>query len=115
MVVACEMALEAAHRLDVGLTLGFLTGKVGTGLGVDPAAGDRDDVECAVELAVAAAVEAVAVASPGGCGYRRDARHPGETCVAGEALSASSLPDQDRRRRAGRSLPRRAARAGGRG
>ncbi len=36
--MACEVALEAAHRLDAGLTLGFLAGEIGTGLGVDPAA-----------------------------------------------------------------------------
>jgi hypothetical protein len=57
---------------------------------------DRDDVQRAVELAVAAAVEALAVRSPRGCGYRRYARHPCEVCVAGEALGAGSLPNQDR-------------------
>jgi hypothetical protein len=62
--VACEVALEAAHRLDPALALGFLACKIGTGLGVDPATSDRDDVQRAVELPVAAAMEAVAVASP---------------------------------------------------
>jgi hypothetical protein len=96
--VACEVALEAAHRLDAALALGCLAYKIGTGRGVDPATGDRDDVQRAVELPVAAAMEAVAVASPRGCRNRSDARHPGEMGIAGEALGASSLPNQDRLR-----------------
>lgn len=53
-------------------------------------------MEGSVELAVAATAQAVAVVSPGGCRYRSDASHSGELSVAGEALCASSLPDQDR-------------------
>jgi hypothetical protein len=56
MIMPGEVALEAAHRLDATLALGFLASEVGTGLGVDPATCDRNDVKCAVELAVAAAV-----------------------------------------------------------
>lgn len=65
MVVACEVALEAAHRLDAALALGFLAREVGACCRVDATACDRDDVQRAVELAVAAAIEAVAVVSPG--------------------------------------------------
>src|SRR5580693_5928918 len=97
MVMPCEVALEAAHRLYATLAFGFLASEVGTGLGVDPATCDRNDVQCTVELPVATAMQAVAVASPGGCWYRSDARHPCEVCVAGEALRAGGLPDQDRR------------------
>ena len=38
----------------------------------------------------------MAVVSPGGCGDWSDARHSGEVGVAGEALGAGSLPNQDR-------------------
>jgi hypothetical protein len=94
--VACEVALEAAHRLDAGLAFGFLAGEIGASRRVDPAARDRDDVQGAVELAVAATVQAVAVASPGGSRNRCDAGQPGELSVAGEALCARGLADQDR-------------------
>ena len=94
--MACEVALEAAHRLHTTLALGFLAQQVGTSLGVDPSAGDRDDVKRAVELAVAGAVEAVTLVAAGGDGDRRDAGGPGEVRVAGEALRAGGLSDQDR-------------------
>ncbi len=58
--------LEAAHGLDPALALGFLAGEIGARLWVDPAARDSDEVQGTVELAVAATVEAVTVASPGG-------------------------------------------------
>lgn len=73
VVVARKMPLETAHRLDTALALGFLAGDIGARGGVDSAACDCDDVQCAVELVVAAAMEAVAVASPRGCGNRSDA------------------------------------------
>jgi hypothetical protein len=76
--VACEVALEAAHRLDAGLALGFLAREVGARLGVQAAAGDRDDVQRAVELAVAATVEAMAVVAPGGHRDRCDSSDPCE-------------------------------------
>lgn len=41
-------------------------------------------------------MQAVSVASPGGCGDRRDAGHPGQLGVAGEALCAGGLADQAR-------------------
>lgn len=78
------------------LALGLFACKVGAGGGVDPPAGDRDDVQRAVELAVAAAVKTVAVASSRGCGDRGDANHPGEVRVTGETLGAGGLPDEDR-------------------
>jgi hypothetical protein len=56
VVVAGEVALEAAHRLDSALALGFLALEVGACRWVETAAGDRDDVQCSVELAVSAAV-----------------------------------------------------------
>ncbi len=95
--MACEVALEAAHRLHTALALGFLSLQVSAGLGVDPATGDRDDVKRPVELAVAAAVEAVTLVAAGGDGDRRDAGGPCAMRVAGETLRAGGLPDQDRR------------------
>jgi hypothetical protein len=65
MVASCEVALEAAHRLDAGLALGFLALQVGACPGVQAPAGDGDDVQRAVELAVAATIEAVAIGAAG--------------------------------------------------
>jgi hypothetical protein len=48
-----------------------------------------------VELAVAPAVEAVAVVSPGGLGDRCDAGEACEVCVGGKALGAGDLTDKD--------------------
>ena len=62
MEAAGEVALEAAERSLVGLAFGFLALEVGLGGWVVAGAGDGDDVERVVELAVAAAVESVAVA-----------------------------------------------------
>ena len=58
---ACEVALEAADGFAVGLAFGGLAGEVGLGFGVAAGAGDGDAVDRGVDLAVAAAVEAVAV------------------------------------------------------
>jgi hypothetical protein len=74
----------------------FLAGEVGTGLWIDAAARDRDDVQSAVELAIATAVQAVTVVSAGGHRNRCDPSDPGELRIALEALCASGLPDQDR-------------------
>jgi hypothetical protein len=63
---------------------------------VDAATGDRDDVQSAVELAVAAAVQPVAIMSAGGHGDRCDSGDPGELRIALEALGAGGLADQYR-------------------
>ena len=57
-----EVAFEAAERSLLGLALGLFALQVGLGGGVTAGAGDGDDVQRVVELAVAAAVEPVAVA-----------------------------------------------------
>jgi hypothetical protein len=57
-----EVSLEAAERSLLGLALGFLAREVGPGRGVVAGAGDGDDVQGAVELAVTAAVEPVLLA-----------------------------------------------------
>ena len=59
-------------RFAAGLAFGLLAGEVGGGLGVQAALGDGEAVQRAVELAVAAAVEAVAVR----CARRRRGSAP---------------------------------------
>jgi hypothetical protein len=55
------VALEAAHRLDPALAFSFLALQISTGGRVDAAAGDRDDLQRVVGLAVAAAAAAASV------------------------------------------------------
>jgi hypothetical protein len=64
------MALETAHRLHPALALRFLALQIGPRLRVKVSTGDRDDVQGAVELAIAAAIKAMAVLSAGGDGNR---------------------------------------------
>jgi transposase len=59
VVPAGKVALEAAHRLHPALTLGFPAGQISARLRIDPATCDGDDVQGAVDLAVAATIEAV--------------------------------------------------------
>ena len=61
--MACEVALEAAHGLHPCVALGFLALQVGAGLRVQAFAGDRDDMQSPIDLAVAPAVQAMAVVS----------------------------------------------------
>jgi hypothetical protein len=58
---AGEVALEAADRFAVCLAFGLLARDELDGLGVTAGAGDGDAVDGGVDLAVAAAIEAVAV------------------------------------------------------
>ena len=53
---ASEVAFEAANGFALGLPLGVFAIKVGAGFGVGSGSGERDDVDRAVELAIAAAV-----------------------------------------------------------
>ena len=57
---AGEVAFEAAQRFAAGFAFGLFAGEVGGGFGVEAAFADGEAVQGAVELAVAAAVEAVA-------------------------------------------------------
>ena len=98
---AGEVALEAADRFAAGLAFGLLAGEVGGGVGVQAALGDGEAVQRAVELAVAAVVEAVAVGSPEEAGMGAGAGGPRELGVAGEA---------GRRRRSRRAAWRRSGR-----
>src|SRR3954465_1383513 len=68
---AGEVALEAAQGCAAGLAVRLLAGEGGGGLGVEAALGDGEAVQRAVELAVAAAIEAVAVGAARRGGDRR--------------------------------------------
>src|SRR4051794_7454062 len=81
---AGEVALEAAVGLAPCLAFAEASFGVGDRGLVDSAAGDEDLVECSVELAVAAAVEAVADRLSGGGGDWGDAGEPGERGLAAD-------------------------------
>src|SRR5215207_744988 len=99
------MALEAADGVAVGLALGLLARDVVLCLGVAAGAGDRDAVDGCVDLAVAAAIEPVAVGASGAGGDRCGAGRPGELGVGGEAVGACDLADElGRRQRAAAGL-----------
>ena len=89
-----ELSFEAADRFAAALAFGLLAFQIGPCGWVDAALGDRDAVEGAVELAVAAAVEAVALvfarAGVQGC----DAGVAGELCVGAEAVDRADLAEQ---------------------
>src|SRR5215203_501907 len=93
---ACEVALEAAERSLFGFAFGFLARQVSLGGRVVAGAGDGDDVQRVVELAVAAAVKPVAVALPRGARNRCGAGLAGEARVASESLRAGGPADQER-------------------
>src|SRR3954452_17403045 len=91
---AGEVALEAADRLLGGLAFGAFAGDVVLGLGVAAQAGDGDAVDGRVDLAIAAAVETVAVGLAGADGDRSDAGRARELGVAGETARAGDLADE---------------------
>ena len=80
--VAGEVALEAAGGFAAGFAFAGAPFDVGDRGWVCSASGDEDLVEGAVELAVAAAVEAVADRLAGGGGDRGDAGETGERGLA---------------------------------
>ena len=88
------VAFEAAEGFAVGLAFFAFAGDVGLRFGVAAEPRDRDAVDGGVDLAVAAAVGAVAVGVARADGDRRDATGTGELGVAAEALSAGDLADQ---------------------
>jgi hypothetical protein len=67
---AREVALEAPQRALLRLAFGLLASEILLGRGVALGAGDRDDVQRVVELAVPAAVQPVLGALTGGAGDR---------------------------------------------
>jgi hypothetical protein len=96
--VAGEGALDAAARLSSGLACGEEPFVVATCLLVVADALEGDEVECAVELAVAATVEAVAALLPargldgaraGECGEGSFASHAAGVAARDEQLSGA--------------------------
>lgn len=88
------MAFEAAQGFAPGLALGLLSLEELPGGRMDPALADRDPVQGAVELAVAAAVEAVAGVLARGGGDRGDAGQAGELRIRAQPLCPRGLGDQ---------------------
>ena len=96
MEAACEVPLEAPQCALVGLPFGLFAFEERLGGGVDAGAGDGDDVQRPVELAVTAAVQAVLAVLPGGARDRSDPGLQREARVALELFGASGSADQDR-------------------
>ena len=92
---AGEVAFEAADGFFGALAFGAFAGDVVLGLGVAAQAGDGDAVDGGVDLAVAAAIESVAVGLAGTDGDRRDAGGSSELGVVANrsapAISPTSL------------------------
>ena len=91
---AGEVAFEAADSFAACLAVGLAAGQVGRALGVQAAFGDGQAVQCAVDLAVAAVIEPVALGAPGGGGDGRGAGGAREFGVAGEAGDVGDLAEQ---------------------
>ena len=101
--VAGEVAFEAADRFATSLAFLDATLDVGDRRGVGAASGDEDHVQCAIELPVAAAVEAVADCLPGAGGDRCAA---GEPCECRFGADASGVrPGEDELRGSERPNP----------
>src|SRR4051794_19213556 len=88
------MALEAAKRFGRALAFGALSREVVAAFGVAARSRDRDAVNRGVDLAVAAAVQAVAVGLARADRDRGQAAGAREFGVAGESLDAGDLADQ---------------------
>jgi hypothetical protein len=91
---AGEVALEAADGLGAGLALGALAGDVGLRFGVAAQPRDRDAVDGGIDMAVATAVEPMAVGVARADWDRCDAAGASELGVGGKALRAGDLADE---------------------
>src|ERR687885_1043853 len=91
---AGEVALEAADGFFGAFAFGAFAGDVVLGFAVAAKAGDGDAVDGGVDLAVAAAVEPVAVGRAGAHRNRGDAGGAGEFGVGGEPVRAGDLADE---------------------
>jgi hypothetical protein len=91
---AGEVAFEAVECFAAGFPFGLFAGEVVGGVGVVEALGEREAVEGAVDLAVAAAVWAVLDCA---CGGGRDRCCSGDSCecrVRLEGVDAGDLADE---------------------
>jgi len=89
---AGEVSFEAADRFSLGFAFAVSAVEIRAGRGVGPGAGERDDVQGAVELAVAAAVQAVALGVAGAGGNRCSAGVASEARVGREPFGAAVWP-----------------------
>jgi hypothetical protein len=89
-----EVALEAADGLAGALAFLAFAVEVGLCLGVASRTGDGDAMQRGVDLAVPAAIEAMAVGLAGADRDRRHAGGAGELGLAAEALGAGDLADE---------------------
>src|SRR5512140_1715967 len=96
MKVAREVALEAAQRALGGLAFGFLAREVLPGGRVVLGAGDGDDVQRVVELAVTAAVQRMLGALARGAWDRCGPGLQPKGSLGAELLVAGCVADQDR-------------------
>jgi hypothetical protein len=92
--VAGEVAFERADGFAVGLAFGLLAGEELDCLGVTACAGDCDAVDGGVDLAVAAAIEPVAIGAAEADGDRCEAGRPDELGVGGKPLGAGDLANE---------------------
>ena len=97
MQAAGEVALEASHGLALGLALGDAPCDVGLGVGVVRHAPEGDGVDCPVEPAVAASVEAVAGGVPRGRGDRAGPGECGERRLGSDPAVVGPGHDEDGR------------------
>jgi hypothetical protein len=88
---AGEVSLEAADRFLLGLPFGVSAVEVDAGGWVGAGSGERDDVERAVELAIAAAVQPVAFGVAGAGGDRGGAGVSREARVGRKPLGAGRV------------------------
>src|SRR3954471_3122175 len=91
---AGEVALEAADRFAAALAFGASSGDVVARWLVTARAGDDHAVKRGVDLAVAAAVEPMALGVARTGGDQCDACGPGQLGGCGEALRAGDLADE---------------------
>src|SRR5690242_14718577 len=95
---AGEVPFEAADGFLGALALRAFAGDVVLGLGMAAQAGDGDAVDGGVDLAVAAAIQSVAVGLARADGDWCDAGGASELGVRGEPLGAGDLADELGRR-----------------
>ena len=91
---SCELSFEAANRLASALAFGLFAFEIGPRGRVDASLRDRDPVQGAVELAVAAAVEPVASVLARAGFERCDAGVSGKLGVCRKAFDRSDLAEQ---------------------
>lgn len=94
--VACDVALEASHGFSACLAFADSAVDVGARGGVPPESNEDDPPQRHVRVAVAAAVEAVALLLARRCVQWRDAAQRGERCFGMQPFGVVAGRDQQR-------------------